>query len=331
MRDESAPTSPEARRKRLAALRAELSDDARELFESHYAKVRPGTRTFEVMKRVAVGVYTDGFIHAGNLAYMLLVALFPFFIVAATIARIFGHNQDAIEAVNGFLLTVPHNVADVLRPPIRDVLTARSSVTGLLWLGGLVGLWSTGSLIETIRDILRRAYGTRYTKSFWRYRLGSIGIIVASIFAAMFALSLQFVLVGAEEFLRRVLPFADRAISIVTTTKLVPMAILCAALYSLFVSLTPSKYRSSRFPKWPGALLTALVWYLTTLLLPLALSLLTSYDLTYGSLAGVVVVLIFFFFVGLGVVIGAELNAALADFPELGEEKAVRDAIGRDD
>ena len=80
-----------------------------------------------------------------------------------------------------------------------------------------------------------------------------------------------------------------------------------------------------------GAMLTALVWYLTTLLLPVALSLLTSYDLTYGSLAGVVVVLIFFFFVGLGVVIGAELNAALADFPELGEEKAVRDAIGRDD
>ncbi len=43
------------------------------------------------------------------------------------------------------------------------------------------------------------------------------------------------------------------------------------------------------------------------------IGLLGGYDLTYGSLAGVMVVLIFFFMVGLGVVMGAELNAALAE------------------
>jgi len=306
MRDIS-PWSPEARRARIA--------EVKHGFKREFGWVRPKAHPLEIMKRVVVGVYTDGFIHAGNLAYMLLLSLFPFFIVGATVARIFGHSQDAQEAVAAFLVTVPRNVADVLRPAIQDVLAARSSVTGMLWLGGLVGLWTTGSLIETIRDILRRAYGTTFTKPFWRYRLGSIGITMVSVFAAMFALSMQVVLTGAEQFLRRVLPFADQAIAIVTTTKIVPMVILCVALYYLFLSLTPSKYRSSDFPKWPGAILTALVWYMTTLLLPLALSLLASYDLTYGSLAGVVVVLIFFFFVGLGVVIGAELNAALAEFP----------------
>ena len=50
--------------------------------------------------------------------------------------------------------------------------------------------------------------------------------------------------------------------------------------------------------------------------LPPTLSLLGGYDRTYGSLAGVMITLIFFFLVGLGVVIGAELNAALAEFPE---------------
>ena len=52
------------------------------------------------------------------------------------------------------------------------------------------------------------------------------------------------------------------------------------------------------------------------LLLPPTLSLLGGYGRTYGSLAGVMITLIFFFLVGLGVVIGAELNAALAEFPE---------------
>ncbi|HCY01845.1 MAG TPA: ribonuclease BN, partial [Erythrobacter sp.] len=41
-----------------------------------------------------------------------------------------------------------------------------------------------------------------------------------------------------------------------------------------------------------------------------------AYDLTYGGLAGVMIVLFFFWLVGLGVVIGAELNAALAETPE---------------
>src|SRR3546814_20469247 len=71
-----------------------------------------------------------------------------------------------------------------------------------------------------------------------------------------------------------------------------------------------------QFPKGPGAAFTAEGLYATTLLLPVVLSQLGGYDLTYGSLAGVMIALIFFFVIGLGVVIGAELNAALAEFPD---------------
>jgi membrane protein len=306
MRDFS-PRSPEARRR--------YRSDGQERARYSLYRLRHGAYGIEVAKRVAVGVYTDGFIHAGNLAYLSLVALFPFFIVAAAIASIFGRTQDGIAAVNAFLFAVPPSVADVLRGPIESALAARTS-GGLLWLGGLVGLWTTGSLIETIRDILRRAYGTKSGRAFWQYRLGSIGIIVISVFAVMFAFSLQVMITGVDTFLHQILPFADDAISIVAATKLVPMAILGVALYLLFVSLTPSAYKLSRFPKWPGAVLTTLWWYGTLLLLPVALSHLASYDLTYGSLAGVMITLIFFFLVGLGVVIGAELNAALAEFPD---------------
>ncbi len=105
------------------------------------------------------------------------------------------------------------------------------------------------------------------------------------------------------------------------------MGIVCVALWSLFVSLTPTLYKDRRFPKWPGAVATSLWWYATTLLLPPTLSLLGGYDRTYGSLAGVMITLIFFFLVGLGVVIGAELNAALAEFPEE-EEAAAPDTQG---
>ena len=69
--------------------------------------------------------------------------------------------------------------------------------------------------------------------------------------------------------------------------------------------------------KWPGALFTALWWVSMTALLPFVLSQLGGYDLTYGSLAGVVVMLLFFYLIGLGLVFGAHLNAALAEPPEV--------------
>jgi membrane protein len=275
---------------------------------------------------VAVGTYNDGFIHAGNLAYLSLMTLFPFFIVAAAVASIFGRSQDGLAAVGAFLETVPPGVASVVKQPIIDVLTARTGP--LLWLGGLVGLWTVGSLIETIRDILRRAYGTKSTRSFWHYRLTAIGITLVSVFAVMFAFSLQVAITGIDQFLHQILPFADEAMQIVTLTRAVPMLILCFALYYLYLSLTPSAYRHKRFPKLPGAVATALWWYGATMLLPPTLSLLGDYNLTYGSLAGVMITLIFFFLVGLGVVIGAELNAALAEFPEEELEQTAANSKG---
>lgn len=300
------PESPEERRKRFAKARARVG--------KHIGKVRPGTHTFEVMKRVAVGVYNDGFIHAGNLAYLALLTLFPFVIVAAAVARLFGQSEGGMDAVIALLQTMPPNVADVLSKPIADVLEARSG--GLLWLGALIGLWTTGSFIETIRDIIRRAYGVTYSRPFWEYRLSSAGIIVASVVLAMVAFTLSIVLSGIQEFVVRMLPGADDVVGLFTWLRIVPGLVLFGALYLLFYSLTPKRYRKSGCVKWPGPAFITLWWLATTALLPWALTSLGGYDLTYGSLAGVMIALIFFFIIGLGVVIGAELNAALAETPE---------------
>jgi membrane protein len=295
------PESPEARAQRRSRWDRELD------------RVRPGSRAYEVMKRVVVGVYSDGFIHAGNIAYLALLTLFPFFIVMAALAQVFGHGPDAMAAVATFLRTLPPSVAELLAKPISDVLAARTG--SLLWLGALVGLWTVGSFIETIRDILRRAYGTKYTRAFWHYRLGSIMIIIISVVLALSAFGAQLLLTAAEQFVTRLLPFADDIAVWIGLSRLAPLAMLTIALYALFYSLTPSKYRYSDCPKWPGALFTALWWMGITMALPVALASLGGYDLTYGSLAGVIIALIFFWFVGFGLVIGAELNAALAETP----------------
>jgi membrane protein len=287
----------------------------RRRLEHGIAHVRPGSYSFEVVKRAAVGVYTDGFIHAGNLAYLALMTLFPFFIVAAAVASLLGQSTETQRAVGSFLSVLPHDVAELLRKPIGDVLAARKG--SLLWLGGLIGLWTVGSFVETIRDIFRRAYGTHSTQSLWRSRLGLTAAIIGSVVLALISFLVQGILTAAEQFIYRLLPFAQGAASWLGLARLVPAAIMFGALYILFYSVTPGKYRHSASRKWPGALFTTLWWVSMTAGLPLVLSQLGGYDLTYGSLAGVVVMLLFFYLIGLGLVFGAHLNAALAEPTEV--------------
>ncbi|ABQ71105.1 YihY/virulence factor BrkB family protein [Rhizorhabdus wittichii] len=293
--------SPEARRRRP--------------FEKHLNQMRPGGRIYTVFRRAVLGVYADGFIHAGNIAYLALLTMFPFFIVMAALAQLFGRTPDVQHAVYGFLATVPPSVRQLVAQPISDVLAANNK-GALLWLGALVGLWTVGSFIETIRDILYRAYGTRPSKSFWHYRAGAILIIVVSVILAMAAFSAQVVLTGVEQVIWRLLPFADELQPLINLSRLAPLLMLAGALYAMFVTLTPARYRLSDCPKWPGALFTAGWWMAVTMLLPIVVGAFGGYGRTYGSLAGVIVTLLFFWLVGLGLVFGAHLNAALAEGPE---------------
>jgi membrane protein len=303
MQDHS-PLAPEERRKRAASLSAAFGRDVAE-------KLRPHEEPFEVLKRVTLGVYNDGFIHAGNLAYLSLLALFPFFILAAAVAKLLDQSDATRKTVGTVLAQLPPAVANVLQGPATEVLSARTGP--LLWIGAIVALWTVGSFIETIRDILRRAYGVRFCAPFWEYRLASMGLIVGAVILLLFALSASVVLSSVQRAIEAWIPLAHDVANTLALYRVIPAAALYCTIYFIFLLLTPLRYRRHQCRLWPGALLITGWWLVTVELLPKAIGLLGGYSLTYGSLAGVMIVLIFFYMVGLGVVMGAELNAALAE------------------
>ncbi|MFW2851704.1 YihY/virulence factor BrkB family protein [Sphingomonas sp. TX0543] len=300
--------------------RAERAGTARARFDLQLASLSPGGYAFEVVKRTVIGVYTVGFMHAGNLAYLALMTLFPFFIVTAAVLSVFGGDDRIQLAVASFLHVLPPDVSDLLRKPIHDVLTARTG--SLLWLGALVGLWTVSSFVETIREIFRQAYGTVSTQPIWRARLGlSLGI-VASVILTLLSLLAQGLLTAAEQFVYHLLPWAKHVAGWIGISRAIPGVVMFGALFALFYCVTPSKYRYTKSRKWPGALFTTAWWTGMTVVLPFVLGQLGGYSLTYGSLAGVVVTLLFFYLIGLGLVFGAHLNAALAEPPETALEDA---------
>ena len=299
--------SPEARRKEALRRRVGLQAQVTRQFG-------PGTRAFEVAKRALIGTWNDGFIHAGNLAYMAVLAIFPFFITGAAIFSLIGEETERAASINAVLTALPPVVGEVIGPVARSVVEQRSGV--FLWIGGFFGLWTVGSLVETIRDVLRRAYGTHATQAFWKYRLLSTGIIIAAVILLLLSLIAQVLIGAAQEVIAAYFPQLNDILGRLAWSRIIPALGLFGSLYLLFYTLTPAAYRKRRYPKWPGALLVTVWWVAVTLALPPLLRTVFRMDATYGSLTGIMIALFFFWLIGLGMVLGAELNAALAETPE---------------
>jgi membrane protein len=287
-------------------------DKAHEESEAEWFQHLDITRkAIEVARRTVVGVYSEGFVQSGNFAYLSLVALFAFCIVAAAIAGALGQTQSGLALIEAFFQTVPPGVAAALKGPVESAMQARSGP--VLWLSAIVSLWTTASLIESFRDVLNSAYGCERQRYFWEYRLGSLVAIIGGVVLAMIAFSAQVLVAGIEDLVYRYIPAAEHAAGYFAWGRIVPFLALFIAIYVVFRGLTPRNYRGRAYPKWPGAALVSLWWLGCTAILPLFLASVANYDLTYGSIAGVMVALIFFYLIGLGMVSGAQLNAALAN------------------
>lgn len=260
----------------------------------------------------------DGTVHAGNLAYLSLTSLFPLFVVIASVAGALGRTDAGLEALTLFMAQVPGDVASSLAGPIGELVHRRAG-GGLLTFGIAVGLWSVSGFILTIREIIRHAHGVP-AASIWRGRLFSILGVLVAVILLLVGFTVQVLLVAAQQFVTQLAPVFAEIVDLLVVSRIGPGVVMFGALYALFALLTPRRVAKTA-PQWPGALLTTGVWVGATTLMPLILSTVADYQLTYGSLAGVMISLLFFYVVGLGLVAGAHLNATLAGSKTLAERE----------
>ncbi|MEI6486916.1 MAG: YhjD/YihY/BrkB family envelope integrity protein [Sphingomonadales bacterium] len=261
-----------------------------------------------ILADTAMGTFAHGFTHAGNLAYLSLTTLFPFVILFAAIAAQLGRTHDGLLALNSFLAALPPGVAGIVGPAIRDVLSERAT-GGVITFGLIVGLWTTSGVLVTLRTIVEQAYGFPSTLPYWRWRLVGVAQVLGLVILLLLIFAAQVTMTGAETFVYQLMPLAADIFPALGLQRVVPAVLLFLALWALFAVLCPRRFSAA--PVWPGALVTAAAWTATTLVLPRALALFGDYALTYGSLAGVIIALLYFYIIGLGVVLGAQLNAAV--------------------
>jgi len=251
----------------------------------------------------------DALAAAGNMAFLTMLSLFPFIIFVVSLSGFLGQTERGLESIAFLLSVLPPEVASVLDGPIKGIVknTGAEILTGSI----LFAIWTAAFGVEAAREVLLKAFGREHARAIWIRRLESLGVVIfggIAVIAAMSTLVLGPPLLKAFTSL-----FPDTVSSGMNDiwrylSLLVSPSILMLGLYSVYLALTPRTIdKASRFP---GTVLSLLVLMATAKGLSVYLKYVDNYDVTYGSLAGVVIMQLFCFMVSLGFVLGAELNAA---------------------
>ncbi len=251
----------------------------------------------------------DGIEISGFIAYTGLVSLFPFAIFLFALAGFVGDTHTAQAVVDAAFEQLPREVARTLAPIITDIF--KQPQPGLMTLGIVGTLWVTSSGIEALRVGCARSWEIKETRPFWKRRLTSIIFVTIG---AIGALAANLIIVAAPLVLAHIqkLITIPQAFVIVTTLLRVGLAgCLLAGTLALLYRYLPRRPIAWR-RVFPGAWLASFLWIILASLFSFYLSGTGDYSMTYGSLGGIVITLLFLHFSAVIFLFGVEYAAVLA-------------------
>ncbi len=243
---------------------------------------------------------------AAELAYYFMLSIFPLLILILSILPYLSIDKQ--EAVNFLTKYAPGETGSILQDNVLSIISEPQG--GLLTLGILGTIWSASNGMMAMMRALNLAYDVEETRSFIKARLLSIlltiGLVLVFIVTLVLpvfgdviidAVSSSLNLPSSTEFLFRILRWVV-AVAI--------MACILAALYRF----APNK----QFPFKEviiGALVATLGWQVISLAFAFYVSNFGNYSATYGSLGGVIILMLWFYLTGIILLVGGEVNALL--------------------
>jgi membrane protein len=252
-------------------------------------------------------VYDGGMTYAGHIAFMTLFSSFPFLIFLTTLAGEIGQIEAAREFVTMALGALPDEVAAPIRPAIDEVMSTRR--TGLMTISIVASIWATSSGIEALREALNTAYGVEESRSIWFCRLQSLAFTI--IFSICIILVMLVLIIGPVLW-SYIQPLLDVPWEWGWVYEALRYFVAVALLYlvvALLYRWLPARHLPPR-EILPGAAVTVVLWVALASLFSLYLQNLGRFSVTYGSLGGIVITLLFFYVSALIFIFGAEINSA---------------------
>lgn len=240
------------------------------------------------------------------LTYYLLFALFPLLIFVSALLGILELDIDSITAVLTPLL--PADVVGVVRSYLTYVAANQSRQ--LLWFSLIFSIWfpmrSTGCLMHS----LRKAFGRSAPENMLLTQLRNLLFTVWMIL--VIGLTLVLVVVGrrALHFLSRIVPLSETFISVWGYLRFIILGLVMAISLGILYQLALGQRRPLR-EVLPGVGSSLAAWLLLSMAFSYYVENMARYAQLYGSIATIVVVLLWLYMSGQVLILGAELSASL--------------------
>jgi len=280
-----------------------------------------GTGWWPTIKRTAKEFQEDNLTDwAAALTYYGLLSLFPALIAMVSLIGIFGDPRSTTESLTKIITEIgPASAAETFEGPIKSI-TENSGTAGIaLILGLLASLWSASGYTGAFMRASNVIYETPEGRPFWKLRPLQLLVTLAMIvLLALLAVSL--VLTGpVVEAVAGPLGIGQTAVDVWEIAKWPVMALVFLFMIAVLYYASPNvKLRGF---KWvtPGSLVAIVVWIVASALFALYVSNFGSYDKTYGTLGGLIALLVWFWISNLAILFGHQLNAERERSLELAE------------
>ncbi|MEU4253647.1 YihY/virulence factor BrkB family protein [Amycolatopsis sp. NPDC026612] len=248
---------------------------------------------------------------AAALTYYGVLSLFPGIIVLTAILGLLGPDkiQTVIDNVNQL---VPGQGKEIIVSAIKELTGSRSLAGPLAILGLLGALWSASGYIGAFMRASNAIYGMPEGRPIWKVVPLRVVLTVA-IVVLLAVCALGVVATGSvARRLGDLIGLGSTGVLVWEIAKWPVIAVLVSVAFALLYWVGPN-VRQPSF-KWltPGGLLAVVLWVLASGGFALYLANFGSYNKTYGSLAGVIVFLVWLWISNLAILLGAELDAELA-------------------
>ncbi len=270
-----------------------------------------GTGLFATLKRTVREFSEDNVSDwAAALTYYGLLSLFPALIALVAVVGLVGDPATTTTKITNIVTQIgPRSAASTFSGPIRSI-TAHRSASGLLLIAGLAtALWSASGYVGGFMRAANVIFETPEGRPIWKLRpLQLLVTLVMVILLALVALSL--VLTGPiVNAVAGPLGIGSAAVSAWNIAKWPVLLLVMVLMFSVLYYAAPNVKQRSFRSVMPGVAFSLVVWGIASAAFAFYVANFASYDKTYGTLGGVICVLVWFWITNVALLLGMELNA----------------------
>ncbi len=249
---------------------------------------------------------------AAALTYYAVLAVFPAALALVSMLGVFGQAQESVDKVIETLkpLVSDDMLMGTIKPALDQIASSESAGMALI-LGILLALWSASGYVGAFGRAMNKIYEIEEGRPFWKLRPIMLLLTLVAVLLAAVALLMLIVTGPVAESIGNVVGLGDTAVKVWSIAKWPALALIVILVVGLLYYTTPN-VQQPKF-RWisVGAAVAILIWVLASVGFAFYVANFSSYNKTYGSLAGVIVALLFLWITNLALLFGAELDAEL--------------------